>query len=566
MSGSPASELPDVGDSPTMQGHETGTEATAVKPTPAATRLNIPERLGGYRLLRELGRGAMGAVYLAKQLSLDRLVALKVIQDKFAKNPTFLARFTREAYAAAQLVHHNVVQIYGLGSDGRTNFFSMEYVRGQTLAEIVRDHGALDPKAAAGYILQAARGLAFAHNHGMVHRDVKPANLLLNEQGVVKVADLGLVKTPELESDDVDFGTIREADASSLAAARSHVTSIDAVVGTPAYMSPEQARNASKIDHRADIYSLGCAFYVLLTGRPPFEGTSAIDVISKHRTGPVTIVDTIPQPLSDIVVKMLAKSPNDRHTTAGEVVADMEKFLGEGKTFSPTEEHVRALETSLQEFNSSPISRVRAFLAMGFVAGCALLVAACLLFSPSLAVGFAVLLTTSVVSYFVISVWRQRTYLFDATRQFVFQSRWSDRLTWLTAMLLAAAIAYVAGAFWICLGSAALGVIAGLAFHLFIDRRVDADRSASLERMEELLKKLRLQGTDEHALRNFIAKFSGDTWEEFYEALFGFEAKLQARAYRGAEGVRPGKRFRAWREMLINRFESRLRSQQVTRT
>jgi serine/threonine protein kinase len=570
MSHAPSSELPDVGDSPTVPGKKIGTEATAVTVTPVATHLDVPERLGGYRLIRELGRGAMGAVYLANQLSLDRLVALKVIQEKFANSPTFLARFTREAYAAAQLVHHNVVQIYDLGSAGRTNFFSMEYVRGQTLAEIVCDQGPLEPKAAAGYILQAARGLAFAHNHGMVHRDVKPANLLLNEQGVVKVADLGLVKTPELESEEVDFGSLDDADASSLAAARSHVTTINAVVGTPAYMSPEQSKNASQVDHRADIYSLGCALYSLLTGHPPFEGKSALDVITKHRGEPVvrpeTIVAAIQQPLSDIVLKMLAKSPEDRHATADEVVEDLEQFLGEGNAFSPTEEHVQTLESALSEFNSSPTSRVRAILWLAFVGGCAGLAAVSLLFSPLLAVGFTVLLMATIVSYFVSSGWRQQTHLFSATRQFIVQSRWSDRLTWLTAALLAAAIAYVAGALWICLSFAALGVLMGAAFHLVIDHRLDTERRGSLDRMEAMLKTLRLHGLDEQALRNFVAKFSGDTWEEFYEACFGFEAKLQAREYRVAEGLRPGKRFRVWREALINRFESRRRSQQTNRT
>ncbi len=160
--------------------------------------------LGGYRILKELGRGAMGAVYLARQLSLDRQVALKVIQAQWAGQPTFVARFMREAYAAAQLTHHNVVQIYDLSSSGQTNFFSMEFVEGRSLAEVVDKQGRLPPAEAIGYVIQAARGLEFAHRHGMIHRDVKPANLLLNDQGIVKVADLGLVKTPQLLESEED--------------------------------------------------------------------------------------------------------------------------------------------------------------------------------------------------------------------------------------------------------------------------------------------------------------------------------------------------------------------------
>ncbi|MBC7854358.1 MAG: protein kinase, partial [Pirellulaceae bacterium] len=134
----------------------------------------VPPTIGGYKIVKELGRGAMGAVYLARQASLDRDVALKTIQAQYADNPTFIARFTREAYAAAQLTHHNVVQIYDLGQDNGTNYFSMEFVRGQSLDEVVRKEGKLDPEVAVGYILQAARGLQYAHDHGMVHRDVKP--------------------------------------------------------------------------------------------------------------------------------------------------------------------------------------------------------------------------------------------------------------------------------------------------------------------------------------------------------------------------------------------------------
>ena len=139
----------------------------------------------------------MGAVYLARQISLNRNVALKVMKPLWAANSTFVARFTREAYAAAQLTHHNVVQIYDFGEDKGTTYFSMEFVEGQTLGALVREKERLDVEEAVGYVLQAARGLKCAHDQSMVHRDIKPDNLLLNRQGVVKVADLGLVKTPE---------------------------------------------------------------------------------------------------------------------------------------------------------------------------------------------------------------------------------------------------------------------------------------------------------------------------------------------------------------------------------
>jgi serine/threonine protein kinase len=136
----------------------------------------------------------MGAVYLARQSSLNRDVALKVMATQWARDPTFLARFTREAYAAAQLVHHNIVQIYDFGAEKDVNYFSMEYVEGQTLAELIQTEGVVPPEVAVSHILQACRGLKVAHDHGMIHRDIKPENLMLNRYGIVKLADLGLVK------------------------------------------------------------------------------------------------------------------------------------------------------------------------------------------------------------------------------------------------------------------------------------------------------------------------------------------------------------------------------------
>ncbi|MBC8355843.1 MAG: protein kinase [Planctomycetes bacterium] len=560
------SEQPTVGDA-LPKGEPTGNEATAFEETVPAHRSMAPERLGGYRIVQELGRGAMGAVYLAKQLSLDRLVALKVIQQRFATDPTFLARFTREAYAAAQLTHHNVVQIYDLGTDGQTNFFSMEYVRGQSLAELSEDQGPMDPKVAVGYLLQATRGLEFAHNHGMVHRDVKPANLMLNEQGVVKVADLGLVKTPDLDSEQLDLADLDAPDASSLAASRSNVTMRNAVIGTPNYMAPEQAKNASKVDHRADIYSLGCTLYSLLTGRPPFAGDTVMEVISKHRVEamvrPELVVDKVPAELSDIVMRMVAKSPDERYASAGELVADLEQFLGMGQGgFKPTEQQVVALETSIAQFNGSLAARARGLGALAFVAICLLLSIASLPFSLAAAVGFSALLVSTINSYFVTSGSRQQTYLFEKIRQFAFQSSWSDRLTGVFSVLLVAAILFVLGWLWICGTAIIIGIVVGILFHLVVDQKVTTERNVAIEPVETLLKKLRVEGVDELSLREFVARFSGDSWEEYFESLFGFEEKLEARMFRQQEGIRVGKRFRAWREPLLNRLDARLKSHQ----
>ncbi len=161
-----------------------------------APGLDLPTRLGGYELVEQLGMGGMGEVYLARQISLDRQVAVKTMRPQWARDPLFVARFTKEAFAAAQLVHHNVVQIYDIAAENDINFFSMELVDGGSLAHVQKQIGKLDVEMAVGYVLQAARGLAIAHQCGMVHRDIKPDNLLLSKHGVVKIADLGIVKSP----------------------------------------------------------------------------------------------------------------------------------------------------------------------------------------------------------------------------------------------------------------------------------------------------------------------------------------------------------------------------------
>ena len=315
----------------------------------------IPQRLGGYRILKMLGRGAMGAVYQAQQISLDRNVALKTIRSRLANNPASLARFTREAYAAAQLTHHNVVQIYDFGEDEGQHFFSMEWVRGGTLHDLVIDQGPIDPKRAASYILQAARGLQFAHRNGMVHRDVKPANLLLSDEGVVKVADLGLVKIPDWVETETDVGPASVSGVQS----GTHVTMQGTAVGTPAYMAPEQSSDATSVDHRADVYSLGCSLFYLLAGRAPFDGSVVSEVLEMHAKQPVPdlaeINSRVPSALVQVVQRCMAKQPEQRYDSLSQMVADLEAFLGlnQDGEFSPTTQQADQWEEIVKQYNSS---------------------------------------------------------------------------------------------------------------------------------------------------------------------------------------------------------------------
>lgn len=543
--------------------------------------LQVPEVLGGYKLVRELGRGAMGSVYLARQISLDRNVALKVIQSQWAREPAFVARFTREAYAAAQLTHHNVVQIYDMGAEGEVNYFSMEYVNGQSLADRTQDHGKLDVEEAVGYILQAARGLNFAHSHGMVHRDVKPANLLLNEHGIVKVADLGLVKTPQVLDESALAGEEKPAPAgpkSSLATATAEVTQANVAMGTPAYMAPEQAENAAAVDHRADIYSLGCTLYVLLTGRPPFEGASALEVITKHRTEPIVrpeaIVRRISPELSEIVLKMVAKRPEDRYQNVPALIRALEDFMGikGGGPFSPSEEQVQLLETSLERFNSAPLARLRGLVQLGFLAGWAGLFA--LLFLVGLVSSFAWSLAgfvgmggpSAVISYFLISGMSERTFLFNRVRAALVSLRSTDWLTAVVGVLISLPVLWLIGWLTPVTVGGLVGIGLGAACYFAIDRPLAASRREPLARFEGLLKLLRIKGVDEAALQAFVVKYSGEHWEEFYETLFGYPAKLQAREeIAKTDQGRRKRKFRGWRDGLIRTIDARLRVQREER-
>jgi serine/threonine protein kinase len=549
----------------------------------------IPEVLGNYQVLKELGRGGMGAVYLARQASLNRLVALKVMNSRWASDPAFLVRFTREAYAAAQLVHHNVVQVYDIGADKGINYFSMEFVEGQSLGVLLKTRGPLGAAEAAGYALQAARGLKFAHDRGMVHRDIKPDNLMLNNQGIIKVADLGLVRTPGMEeqrqaapAQDAAQRAFAAALAPWLAskggqsgaslASLSGVTQAGQAMGTPTYMAPEQCRDATTIDHRADIYSLGCSLYVMVTGRPPFHGETALEIMTRHATEPVVppdlVVKDLPRGLSDIILKMLAKKPEDRYADAGELIKALEQFLGmQGAgPMTATEEELAALERGVQAFRSSATVKVRQLALLGFFGGCAVLLLLFLVFRwwrlGAACAGTGVL---TAAAYFVVQGVSERTHLFQKVRAFVLGARWIDYLQWSGGLLSLLVVWWLVGLLWVWLAVALLGSAIAVCLHYLLDSKIAGERARALDTVEGMLKRLRLRGVSEEALQEFGCQYSGEHWEEFFEALFGYEAKLAARARwgRGPRGPRP--RFAAWRDPVVRWLERAQRARQEAR-
>jgi serine/threonine protein kinase len=567
--------------------------SAAVAERPAESDQDIPRTLGNYQIIRQLGRGGMGAVYLARQISLDRPVALKVMNAEWAQNPSFLVRFTREAYAAAQLVHHNVVQVYDIGADHGVHYFSMEYVQGKTLGELLRVSRRLPPDEAAGYILQAARGLQFAHERGMIHRDIKPDNLMLNDQGVVKVADLGLVRTPGAVEEDrgtggqADKGKEGEAPAVpwspcpavSLApnpgrslGNLSNVTMAGQAVGTPAYMAPEQARDATRVDHRADVYSLGCTLYVLVTGRPVFPGNTALEVMTAHAFEPVVppdnLVKGLPRALSDVIVKMLAKKPDDRYASMAEVTRALEDYLqiGGAMRLAQDEQHLNILEQSVKAFHSAGVAGLRTPILLGFFGGCAFLfVLLALLGFWKAGGGVLGLGVMTALSYFVVHGLTHRTYLFQKVRDMVLSSSWFDFVKLGAGVLLFALILWLVGLFGVWLLATLLSVGLAIGFHYAVDKRIAADRTAPLDKVERLLKALRMRGLSEEALHEFISKNAGEHWEEFFEALFGYEAKLKARAVHGVgtKGMRP--RFAGWRDPVVRWVDRYQRTRQEAR-
>lgn len=260
---------------------------------------------GRYRLLEHRGRGGMGEVLAAEDERLGRRVAVKVLSPELAADPAAVARFRREARAAAALSHPNVVRVLDAASDGDLHFIVMELVEGPTLAERLRDEGPLDPDDALTVATAVARGLEAAHRSGLVHRDVKPSNVLLTAAGQPKVAD---------------FGIAAAVDAS---------TTVTAVHGSVPYVAPEQARGG-RSDARTDVYGLGCVIFEMLTGRPPFTGDTSAAVLSQHLheppPAPSTLREGLPADLDTVVLAALAKDPGRRYPDVAALRADLERL------------------------------------------------------------------------------------------------------------------------------------------------------------------------------------------------------------------------------------------------
>ncbi len=325
-------------------------QSNSTKPTKPAGSGSTPEKaasgdkkvkkvtqLGDFKLEKKLGQGGMGTVFLATQLSLDRKVALKTLSPEFAKKPDFVQRFLREARSMAKLHHPNVVQVYAADSFSGVNYAAIEFIDGQSMQKWMDQKGKLSVGDALHVILICAEALRHAHDLNMIHRDIKPDNILVTSKGIVKVADFGLAKALDEDVSMTQSGT---------------------GLGTPLYMAPEQARNAKHVDKRSDIYALGTTLYYFLTGKLPFAGENTLELIIAKEKGQFTsarrLNSDVPERLDLMLDKMMAKDPGHRYGDCAEIIRDLSSL----NLANPTLSFVEGAQTSVVGF-TSPVTRAQ---------------------------------------------------------------------------------------------------------------------------------------------------------------------------------------------------------------
>ncbi|MHC4883589.1 MAG: serine/threonine-protein kinase, partial [Planctomycetota bacterium] len=270
----------------------------------------IGQNLKGYHIKRRLGKGGMGAVYLALQGSMERDVALKVLKDDFSSNAEFITRFEEEAKLAGRLNHRNIIGVHDFGRTESLYFFSMEFVEGEDLQNRIARQKVVPPAECIQILKQAASGLEHAHTMGILHQDIKPLNIMLDRSDTVKIADLGLARTMAFDQDEA----VKQ----------------QKLIGTPQYMAPEVLQRKQP-DARSDIYSLGATFYHMATGAPPFVAKTSAEVIrlrlQGEPTAPNIVNSALPQPLNGFILRMMAKAPEARPQSMAQLLAEIEPLL-----------------------------------------------------------------------------------------------------------------------------------------------------------------------------------------------------------------------------------------------
>ena len=268
-----------------------------------------PHRIGDYLISRLQGTGGMGSVYLARHAPTGRNVALKVLGDEMSINPDMVRRFQLEGECALDLKHANLVEVYETGHDEGTHYIAQEYIDGVDIGELIQQRGPLPPKRAISIIRQVAGALDYLHQENIVHRDIKPSNLLVSREGTPRLADMGVARSTTPDSDS------------------GRMTQVGTLIGTVDYIAPEQADDSHSADARSDIYSLGCTWYELLTGSPPFPNGTLTDKITAHATQPPPdpreLNPDVPEAMVAVLDRMMAKSPDRRYQSISELLDDI---------------------------------------------------------------------------------------------------------------------------------------------------------------------------------------------------------------------------------------------------
>ena len=295
-----------LGDFLVIEGHVTKKQLDRLMPE--IEEQKVSRQIPGYQILGKLGAGAMATVYKARQISLDRLVAIKVLPKKYTRNQDFINRFYAEGRAAAKLNHRNIVGAYDVGRAGETHYFVMEYVKGQSVFEQMNEKGTYSEADAVKIGMQIADALNHAHAAGFIHRDVKPKNIMIMEDGTAKLADMGLARA------------IEDRDTAEAESGKAY--------GTPYYISPEQIRGEVDVDFRADLYGLGATMYHMITGRVPYDGPNPSSVMHKHLKQELVPPDHINKELTsgicEVIEVCMAKDRNQRYGSASELQEDLE--------------------------------------------------------------------------------------------------------------------------------------------------------------------------------------------------------------------------------------------------
>ncbi|WP_337173240.1 protein kinase [Paludisphaera sp.] len=557
---------------PSLEAIPTTLDADAPEPGYSRLPRGTPRLLGGCLVLKLLGHGPRGKSLLARPLSLAGRVVLKVISADRGRDAVFVERFLREALATAQLDSPHLIPIVALGRDRSSVYTAVEYVPGASLAEELARRGKIDPRAAAAWILQAARGLAEAHAQGIWHRDVKPENLRLTPDGLVVVDDLGLETTPSLAAAE----NARERASSKGPRGKGRTAAEDApataappirraAVGSPAYMAPEQARDALIIDGRADVYALGCTFHHLVTGRPPSAGATAAEMIEGRQdeelVPPREFVPDIPPALNDAIVTMTRRAPEERYPSMNVVIDVLEGALGQRRARATADEEAyrAAIVEAATILRDAPAARLRSriLLAVGGAwLALLLLLLAMRAFRPMVVVGGFGLLTASALAAASRSL-RPSGLVALLRELFLGHGVRSWIVGGIVSLVLLGMAVY--GGFLgsiIFLGICVGALIAG--FHYYVERPYLADRDAAVETVREPLRRLRRAGLDERGLRDALILAAGPGWEALFAAVFGERALAAERLRALDDPTAPSAESRRWWSGRLERLLSGL--------